>query len=258
MRSRSDPRDRVPESTGPDEETVRIETVDFRRRRQAARRRRHRRLALAGLVLVLLLGAGWAVLFSGLVTVEQAQVTGTRALGTARVERVAQVPTGTPLARADLDAIRARVETIDAVRRAEVSRSWPHTVRIAVTERTPVAVIDRGQGLQALDATGVLFGHYAKRPARLPLVRAEPDTGTEALVEGSRVISSLPPQVERQVDTVEVTTVDEIQLVLRKGRRVLWGSSEDSQDKADVLAVLLRRPGTRIDVSVPGRPTTSG
>ena len=55
---------------------------------------------------------------------------------------------------------------------------------------------------------------------------------------------------------MEVASVDEIELVLANGRRVLWGSAEDSDQKAEVLAVLLKRPGQQIDVSVPGRPTT--
>jgi len=167
------------------------------------------------------------------------------------VERDADVSLGKPLARLDLGAIRARVEGISSVKSAEVSRSWPLTVHIEVTERTPIAVINQGNGLQALDEDGVLFGHYADRPRNLPLVIAPPDTAEEALVEGGRVIGSLPDRIASRVDTVEVTSVDKIQLVLGNGRRVLWGSAEDSGQKAEVLAVLLKRPGQQIDVSVP-------
>jgi cell division protein FtsQ len=37
---------------------------------------------------------------------------------------------------------------------------------------------------------------------------------------------------------------------------VMWGSAENSAEKAEVLAVLLERDAHEIDVSVPGRPTT--
>jgi len=90
----------------------------------------------------------------------------------------------------------------------------------------------------------------------MPLVNAPPGTSEEALVEAGRVIASLPAGIAGRVDTVEVTSVDKIQLVLGNGRRVLWGSAEDSSQKAEVLSVLLHRPGQQIDVSVPGRPTT--
>jgi cell division protein FtsQ len=248
--------DAPPPSTGPDEETVRIARKDFRRRRYAGRWCTLR-LVLLALLLVAAVGASvWVVFFSSYVTARTVDVTGTTTLGDGRIERAADVPTGTPLARLDLGAIRARVEGIASVRSAEISRSWPHTVHIDVTERTPIAVINQGAGLRALDDQGVLFGHYATRPKRMPLVIAPPDTAEEALVEGGRVIGSLPASIAARVDTVEVSSVDKIQLVLGSGRRVLWGSSDDSGQKAQVLAVLLHRPGHQIDVSVPGRPTT--
>lgn len=243
-------------SSGPDEETVRIARKEFRRRRQAGRWRRARPYLLVVLALLLVAGAAWVVLASSLLTAERVAVRGNATLSTGRIERAAHVPLGTPLARVDLGAVRARVEAVPAVRRAEVSRAWPHTVRISVTERTPVAVIDQGSGLQALDADGVLFGGFAHRPPHLPLVVAPAGTGAEALTEGARVVASLPPRVARKVQSVQVASVDQISLVMAQGRRVLWGSAEQSDQKAAVLAVLLRRPGTQIDVSVPGRPTT--
>lgn len=245
-----------PPSSGPDEETVRIARKDFRRRRFAGRWRRARMVVVALLLVALVSGSVWLVFFSSQLTAREVDVTGTQTLGKGRIERTAEVPTGTPLARVDLAAIRARVEALAAVRRAEVSRAWPHTVHIEVIERTPVAVIDRGSGLQALDSEGVLFGGYDARPKHLPLVRTEPDTRGEALVEAGRVISALPAGIAARVDTVEVSSVDEIKLVLNNGRRVIWGSAEDSDQKAEVLGVLLKRPGNQIDVSAPGHPTT--
>jgi cell division protein FtsQ len=248
--------DAPPPSAGPDEETVRIARKDFRKRRHAGRWRRVRWIVLALLVVAALTASVWLVFFSSYVTVRTVDITGTRTVDESQIKRVAEVPTGTPLARVDLDAIAGRLESIPSVRRVDIARGWPDTVHIAVTERTPVAVVDRGNGLQAMDAGGVLFGSYDARPHRLPLVRTKPGTPGEAFVEAARVVAALPPRVARRVDVVEVGSVDEIELLLANGRRVVWGSAEDSEAKAEVLAVLLKRPGNQIDVSVPGRPTT--
>ncbi len=256
MRDRLRRRPQTVSSAGPEEETVRIAHRDFRRRRRAGRWRTLRWVVLSMLLVAAVGASAWLVLFSSHVTARDVEVSGTATLAEGRVERAARVPVDTPLARVDLDAVRARVESIATVRRAEVSRAWPHAVRIAVTERTPVAVIDQGDGLRAIDVDGVLFGTYDRRPPGVPLVRTAPGTADEALLEGARVIASLPPRVLVQVERVEVASVDEIELVLGTGRRVLWGSAQDSGQKAEVLAVLLRRPGQQIDVSVPGRPTT--
>ena len=54
-----------------------------------------------------------------------------------------------------------------------------------------------------------------------------------------------------------MATVDQIELVLRDGRTVTWGSAEESEQKAAVLVRLLQQPARHYDVSVPGNATTS-
>ena len=120
-------------------------------------------------------------------------------------------------------------------------------------------MVDQGQGLRALDADGVLFDRYPKRPAGLPLVRTNPGAAEEVLAEGARVVAALPASIARRVDAIEVTSIDKIQLVLgeRSPRRV--GERRRLRAKGEVLEALLRRVGSgvqQIDVSVPGRPTT--
>ncbi|MEO5652030.1 MAG: FtsQ-type POTRA domain-containing protein [Marmoricola sp.] len=236
-----------------DEQTVRIARKDFRRRRYAGR---FRTVLLLVLVLGLLAGSVWLVFFSSFVTAQSVRVEGNTGTGTLRVERAADVPLGTPLARVDLDSVAARVESIPSVQDAKVSRQWPDTVRISVTERTPVAVVDQGAGLRSMDAAGVLFGGYASRPPGLPLVRTSAETSSDALVEAGKVVGALPAGIAAKVDVIEVGSVDRISLLLTSSRRVVWGSAEGSREKAEVLGVLLKRPGQVIDVSVPGRPTT--
>jgi cell division protein FtsQ len=238
------------------EETVTVAGRDFTRRRWRQRLRRLRPFLYAALVLGLVATGVWVLFFSTAMTVRDVSVKGNSTMSSVRVEKVAKVPLGRQLARVDLGAIRARVETLSAVRSVSVSRSWPHTVTISITERTPVAVVDRGAGLQAVDVDGVLFGSYARQPAGLPLVQTAPDVKSEALAEAARVVTSLRSDIAAKVERVDVETVDRIRLHLADGRIVMWGSAEDSAQKAAVLAVLLRQEAREFDVSVPGRPTT--
>jgi cell division protein FtsQ len=78
----------------------------------------------------------------------------------------------------------------------------------------------------------------------------------DALREAATVVSALPKELAAMVDHVEVLTVDQITLVLKDQRIVVWGSADDSALKAEVLLKLLRQPGKVYDVSVPGQPTT--
>jgi cell division protein FtsQ len=228
-------------------------------RRQWARRWGTWRIAVVLLMLVgLLVALIWMVFGSSVLAVRGVEVQGTSLLSKQQVTRAAGVVDGVPLARADLDGIRARVENLAAVKSVEVSRAWPHHVRIEVTERQAVAVIDEGDRLRGMDADGVVFRTYATRPKDLPLIRTAPDTRADAMSEAAEVIGVLPEKVSRRVAYVDVKTRDEITLTLRDGKHVLWGSADQAFDKARVLDALLaaRKDATSYDVSVPGQPTT--
>ncbi|MGY2704006.1 cell division protein FtsQ/DivIB [Nocardioides sp. HB32] len=238
-------------------------STDLRTRKRFARRQWARRwlnwkpvLAVV-LVLVLLVGTVWLVFFSSYLSVTGVDVHGARLLSDSQVRQAAAVPEGQALARVDLERIRTRVEALAAVRSADVSREWPDQVRIDVTERVPVAVVEIAGQLRGMDADGVVFRDYAQAPPDLPRVVTGNDTGNAALREAALVVAALPADLAAKIDHVEVETVDEITLDLRDGRTVRWGSSADSDLKAEVLAQLLvARKAQTYDVSVPGQPTT--
>jgi cell division protein FtsQ len=249
---------RSPAATDVVEET----TVRSRRRfarRQWARRWLVWRYVVVALLLVALTAVGlWLVFFSSVLAVHGVEVTGAQTLTATQVRAAAAVPSGEPLARVDLDRVRSRVESLAVVRSADVTREWPDRVLITVRERVAVAVVEIGGQIRGMDATGVVFRDYREAPAGLPHVRTSTDTRSEALQEAARVISALPADLARKVDHVEVETVDQISLVLRDGRTVMWGSAEQSAEKARVIAALLGHPARSYDVSVPGQPTTAG
>ena len=239
----------------------------FLRRRWRGRLGRWRGPLIAVGLVALAGGGGWLVFWSAALDVDGVSVEGTHLLTPAAVERAAAVPSGEPLARVDLDAVAARVERLPAVDFAEVTRDWPGTVRIVVTERRAVAVVQEAGVFEGLDAEGVLFRSYRSPPDGLPLVRSDDlseavsddaEVRADALREVARVVQSLPPPVAGKVDHVELASLDSIELVLADGSLVRWGSADDSGLKADVLAALMSVPATTYDVSVPGLPTTTG
>ena len=75
----------------------------------------------------------------------------------------------------------------------------------------------------------------ARRRPGLPRVETSIGTTSEALREAAKVISALPEELTLIVDHVQVTTVDQISLVLKDGRTVVWGSADESETKAEVL-----------------------
>jgi cell division protein FtsQ len=239
-----------------DERTIQLVRKQFVRRQRTRRWLAWRKVLVLVLVLGLLVAAAWLVFFSSVLAVNGVQVAGTRVLSPGVVRSAASVPTGGPLATLDLDAITARVERLPAVKSADVSRAWPDKVRIDVTERRAVAVVEpqSGGSARAIDADGVEFRHFARPPRGLPVIRTGDHVGADAVTEAAQVAGSMPPALARKVAFVEVRTVDTITLVLHSGRMVRWGSADGSAGKARVLSVLLRQKATFYDVSVPGQP----
>lgn len=226
------------------------------RRLMAAARRRagtgRRAWALAGGAAAAAAIAAGVVWASPLLAVTQVQVSGTDLLAPADVREAAGVPAGTPLPRVRTGEVADRVAALAPVARVEVSRSWPRTLVIDVTERTAVAAVPREGGYGWLDATGTVFHTASGAPPGSPLLELsapgpdDPDTAA-ALV----VLEALTPQLRSRLDTLVVDGPARIRLELGDGSTVVWGDESASGEKARVATALLDRDAEVIDVSAP-------
>jgi cell division protein FtsQ len=209
-------------------------------------------LLAAALGLVVLVGAAvYLVGFSGVLGVRHVTVTGERALSAEKVRTAAAVPDGRPLARVDTGAVAARIRTLPGVERVAVARSWPGTVRITVTERTGVALVRRDGAYWLVDADGVVFQRLAAKPKLPVLSLADVRPDSEPARAALAALHALPPTLLGGVSSVLAPTPEQVTLKLSDGRTVFWGGAADSPAKASVLAALLARPGTYLDVSTP-------
>ena len=125
---------------------------------------------------------------------------------------------------------------------------------IEITERVPVAVVQRAGKSSNVDVDGVLFPGAR---GSLPVIRTSEEMSVEALSQGARVAAALPEALRGRLAFIQVDSIDRIQLHLRDGRLVVWGSAANSQEKAEVAQALLERKVRVVDATVPGRPTTS-
>jgi cell division protein FtsQ len=204
------------------------------------------------------LGVVVTALWTPVLGVRAVDVAGVRGLTVAQVEKAADIRDGTPMFRLDTVGIITRVARLPRVAWVDVSRQWPSTVRITVTERDPVGVLTRADGVHLVDSTGLDYATVAVAPAGLPQLQlpaaAPTDPRTQAVV---RVMSALPGQLRAEVSAISAATPGSVQLALANGKTVRWGSADDSARKAAVLAALMTRPGRVYDVSSPDLPTVS-
>lgn len=223
---------------------------------------RRRRLAAALVTLAVLVGFGFGirvVLYdSGLLNVQDVQVTGITTITAADVRTAADVTTGAPLAGIDTASIAARVAALPAVASVSVGRSWPHTVAVAVAERVPVATVVTQRGIALVDRGGVVYpGTPPPGVPKLNFGAVGPDD--PSTLAALAALAALPDVVRTQVRTVDATVAvgapAQVTLGLADAKQVLWGASDRGEDKARVLVPLLTEPGHVYDVSSPDLPT---
>jgi cell division protein FtsQ len=208
------------------------------------------------LVLALL---AWLVAFSPVLGVRSVTVVGARTVTAAQVRAAAGIRPGTPLARLDLDAVSHRLHAVAPIRTVTVSRSYPATVTIRITERVaigyrPVDPAAGGGPVLLVDRDNVAFRTVSSVPKHLPRLLVSPSGAPAAAA--ALVAGALPAAIVAKLSTVSAPTEESVTLALRDGRSVLWGGTDRSADKARLLAVLLKQPGRYFDLSDPSAVTS--
>lgn len=230
-------------------------TTGSRPPRGSRTRRRNRAGGILAflLALVVLGGVGWVVGFSPVLAAERVDVSGSHRLPASAVRHTAAVPLGRPLVRQDLAGIASRVGALPQVESAEVSRRWPHSIRISVVERRPLLGVPQPEGFVLIDAHGVAFESQLSLPRGVLQADVDPSNAS-LLAEVGRIVSALPPTLLRRVERLQATSPSAITAVLNNGVRVNWGTGADSALKSDIVLTLLKRKPTSIDVSSPHNP----
>lgn len=135
--------------------------------------------------------------WSGL-RIEQVALTGQRFTSDADVFEAIDLPNAGSLATFDVDAARARIEALPWVATAAISRIYPASLDIRITERRPTALWSSGGREFLVDSTGrVLSGLKPGTVVRLPrLAGAGAPQDAKALLE---LIVRYPKIAERFV-----------------------------------------------------------
>ncbi|MEU9114406.1 FtsQ-type POTRA domain-containing protein [Streptomyces sp. NPDC048483] len=231
---------------------------------------RRRRLTLVLSLAVFLGGFGtWALYGSDWLRVRHVKAVGTKVLTPDEVVAAARVPMNGPLVSVDTDAMARRLRArLPRIKTVDVVRSWPHSIALKVSERTPEMVMRAGGKYREVDREGVRFATVRTAPRGVPLLEMDvsdspslPRFGIDRLRRAAvDVTGQLPQAVRKDLRTVRVTSYDSLTLELTSDRRVLWGSPEQGAEKAKVLTALMKaaRDARHFDVSVPSAPAVSG
>ncbi len=217
------------------------------------RRRVRRRWWVAAAVTVA--GLGWLGWGSPATLVEHVVVEAPRGLSAESIRLASGISAADHVPAVDADAVRAAIMgAIPAVADVQVQRSLPHTIRLEVTARSPLAAVQSGKGFLVMDADGVVYDTVGSA-RKLPVIRARTDEGRET---ARLVLLSLPPDLRADVRRVAASTAQDVTLTLKGGATVRWGDPDRAELKSRVLAGLVAVKADVYDVSSPLQPTTTG
>ena len=239
-----------------------------RRRAEVDRARlavRRSRFVTVGAVLAVCAALG-AVTRTPLLDVDRVQVAGAVRSERAAVVEATGVAPGDAMTDLDTRRIGRRLEaTLPWVATAEVSRSWPSTIRVTLVERTVVAQVADPSGrwfLVAADGTLVAEAP-APDPNHVTIDGVVPDAVVggrlvDRAVAGTAVLGAASDGVRTRVRALRYVGDDAIELVLRPEGRVAFGAVDQVDQKLRDLDTVLARVDLSclaiIDLGVPAHP----
>ena len=197
---------------------------------------------------------------------ETIRVRGIHHLSKADVLRLAGVDGSTNVFTLNAAAAERRVEADPWVADATITRDLPTTLDVEVRERAPVAVTRAGGILRLVAGDGTLLDATSTASAYPPIVEADPDLpdAPQAWIDGAaRALAAMPDDLRRQVLQVSILADGDLQVDLRSGAQITYGSADELGAKAEALSALLRwaaaqgTPVRSADLRAPSAPTAT-
>jgi cell division protein FtsQ len=182
---------------------------------------------------------------SSVFDVRRIEVSGADHLHRPQIVRIAGISNATNALWLDEGIAERRLEAEPWIADADVRVTLPLTVQITIHERSPVAV-SRGAATSLMAADGTALGS-GRVPRGLPVI----DLGGAGSVEGIRpspvgaatVLGAMPPALRAQVARVRVLLDGTLELRLRAGPTVAFGTPEDAERKAVTIRWVLAWAG---------------
>jgi cell division protein FtsQ len=229
-----------------------------------------RLLAALAILAVLAVGfAAWLGYFTDVCSVEHVEITGNRILDPAYIRQLSGVDAYENLLRVPVGRLQRNLERDPWIKKAIVGRHLLDTVRIDVSERVPVALVDTGGSGFLVDGSGyVIAGIATDQFPELPRVYAAevapPSIGeklSDPRVAGCvEVIGSMPQALR---DTLAMGNPFDGRgqvFVSRNGYNIIYGEVSELERKNEILEAIVTDVDTNnrviayIDIRVPDSP----
>lgn len=165
--------------------------------------------------------------------VKEIEITGAKHTPRAALASVTSAYTGTNLFKIDIARVQNDLRGLSWVSRIDIEKKLPDTLRINVTERTPVALVRNGQRIEYVDEHGVTFAELSPEVGDddLPLIS---NAGGDELARAVAFVRSLrasDPLLYSRVSEVHPIAPRGFALFDRELGAIVYANAEDVSSK---------------------------
>ncbi len=208
---------------------------------------------------------------SSLFAVHTVDVVGNDQLTVDRILEIAAIPGDATLIRFPGDAVAERLRADPWIADARVTRDFPDTMRIRVSERTAFAYVDLGgTDIWLIDAEGYVLGEQTTETTRTLMVvrdlegvdpRVGQRTTSEPLLNALKVLEGLSNELKERVRAISAPVIDRTTLITNDEIQIVVGSAEDIATKDEIARTILDEQAGKvvyINVRTVDRPVWRG
>ena len=188
------------------------------------------------------------------------QVTGVKHLTRAQILKLASISPDERLTGLPKPAIEKPIRVLAQIAEVHVTRQFPHTVNIAIVERTTAAVVDAGgTSLWLISADGDwLAPRTSEVTTSLVAIRDVPSlqpsagalTASAELQNALKVLAGLSPKMRSKLKAISAPSVDTTELILNGDVLVMVGSADDIAKKDAVALAIIASQKNVVYVNV--------
>lgn len=229
------------------------------------RRKQQLRLTLFFVLTASVLAALIWLYRSDLFRIKKVEIVGNHHLSDAQIKKICAIKPGASLIRLPLSEIGNRLLKNPWIKDVEISRSFPNTLRIQMTERKAAALIPLQDGYAVVDREGLVLENLPNIDrAKLPLIR---DLNVRKVKVGQKIqsksfsnaiscLNHLEDKLRSSLSIVSAPSVDKLSLYTDKGVEILYGKAENFAKKNYILRKILSKDDKVkfIDIRVVSNP----
>ncbi|MCF4006287.1 FtsQ-type POTRA domain-containing protein [Corynebacterium uropygiale] len=207
-------------------------------------------LISGGVLIILILALVAVLLWSPLCAIRTITVEGAEHSTQEEIVAASGIHEGDNLLRLDSTGAAQGVAALPWTRSVTVSRDFPSTATIRITERQAPLYREENGVASLIDENGDIFLQGDPPPDALAVTGSGSQDG-ETLAEVARALSEVGSEQRSALERVDVSAEKAMTLYIKDGRTVYWGATENNRNKAIALESVLTFPDGNWNISNP-------